>query len=591
MAHSATAREQEVTVQMLLAEPALQGELLAGRAALSNAVTWCLPLSEVAERTVPTTSSNKDLAGVAVHLSQAQLSNLDQARTLVNQLVRRGVSALLAWPGHNRDQPDLDAAARMAEVAQVPLIAVGRSADYRRSSYLVATKVLAQTAHVLEYGVRVHRTLGEVFAHGSGLTAMARTMSQLSATPVLILGLDGELIAHADMTQPGDDVPTADGFADLVAAVLADHEQDRAQVAASGHAGAPHSQHVSVDLSGEVRQAVAAPVTVAADAYGVVLLIESARVPDPHDLAQHAVIAEQGSTLVGSELLRQRAVAETKERARDDFVDTLLHGRFTNQHELAARARHYRFHPEGRYAVLVVTSPALQSGRTPESQRASDAVRAMGAGAHEPLTLTALIGSMLVVVRELPKTSSKRGEALAEQDTRNSYAEQLRRLLHDLLDAKVRVAHGRGGVGAAGVARSYREARSASVLAQRVGAADVCGYDALRVFAALQEVATSTSGRSFADEILAPLRRADGQTGNLEQIVLAYIKESGNLNAAARRLHLHRNTMLYKLERASRALEMDVRTADTQFTIWLAHHIDTLSEVQAALDSELAPPT
>jgi sugar diacid utilization regulator len=592
VAHTATGREQEVTVEMLLAEPLLQGELVAGGSAITNTVSWCLPLSEVSDRAWPAESgSTADLEGVVVHLSSAQLSNSDRARTLVSSLAKRGAAALVTWPGHDREPPSLDPAARAAETEPIPLISVPKSADFRRTSHLVASKVLAQTAHVLEYSVRVHRTLGEVFAHGSGVTAMARTMSQLSGTPVMVLGVDGELIAHADLRRAGVVEPATEGLADFALRVISEHRQERAQGAASGLAGTPHSKHLSFKVQDRMLQAVAAPVLVAGEAYGVVVLVETARSPDPHDLAQHAVIAEQGSTLVGSELLRQRAVAETEERARDDFVDTLLHGRFTDQHELAARARHYDFHPEGRYAVFVVTSPALQPGRTPGNQRAGDIVRSTGAVADGSLTLTALIGSMLVVVRELPGTSSKRGDALAEHDTRNDYAEQLRQLLHDRLDATVRVAHGRGGVGAAGVAKSYREARSAAVLAQRVGAAEVCGYDALRVFAALEEVATSTAGRSFADEVLAPLRRADGQTGNLEEIVLAYITESGNLNAAARRLHLHRNTMLYKLERASRALEMDIRAAETQFTVWLAHHIDTLSEVQTALDHELVPPT
>jgi DNA-binding PucR family transcriptional regulator len=72
--------------------------------------------------------------------------------------------------------------------------------------------------------------------------------------------------------------------------------------------------------------------------------------------------------------------------------------------------------------------------------------------------------------------------------------------------------------------------------------------------------------------------------------VLAYIAESGNLNAAARRIGLHRNTILYKLNRASRALNMDIRSSDAQFMVWLAHHIDTLTRVNETLNVELSQP-
>jgi sugar diacid utilization regulator len=315
---------------------------------------------------------------------------------------------------------------------------------------------------------------------------------------------------------------------------------------------------------------------------------------DEHDLAQHRIIVEQGATLVGSEMLRQRSVQEAQERARDDFVDALLHARFADQHELAARARHYRFDPAARFAVFVVTASGLEPDRRPDARRGANAARAAGrvAPADGVLTLTAQIGSMVVVVRQVPaRRSGAAPDPLAERQALQTYGTQLHRAMHQRLGEQVRVAYGGAGTGAQGVARSYREARTAVALGVKVGAARVCGYDSLRVFAAIEQVATTAAGRNFAQEVLEPLRKADGQTGNLESIVIAYIEESGNLNAAARRLQLHRNTMLYKLDRASRALQMDVRTAETQFMVWLAHRIETLGDVQRALDRELLPPS
>jgi DNA-binding PucR family transcriptional regulator len=154
----------------------------------------------------------------------------------------------------------------------------------------------------------------------------------------------------------------------------------------------------------------------------------------------------------------------------------------------------------------------------------------------------------------------------------------------------VNVAFGRVGTGARGVATSYREARTALALGRRVDVPPIAGYDELRIFVALSDLADSENGRTFAHEVLEPLRKPDGHARNLESVVLAYIAESGNLNAAARRLGLHRNTTLYKLDRVSRVLGMDIRSADTQFMVWLAHHIDNLVQVGESLDAELAPP-
>ncbi|RCW45832.1 CdaR family transcriptional regulator [Halopolyspora algeriensis] len=585
-----TDSEPHVTVEMLLAEPLLRGCLVGGRSGLANGVTWCLPLSEVdGTSSFPARNKGCDLAGVAIHVPNSHFATGDRAQSLMTRLAQRGASAVLAWPD-NGIKTGLDAAARSADTTSIPLLALGQEATFRRIGHLVATKVLAQSAHVLEYSMRVHQALGEVFARGSGLAAMARTMSHLSRTPVLLFGADGEVLAHAGATETEE--PPVDVDPAIVTRLITRNGQDRA--AASGNGTVPHAHTAALGSQDHPTHAVVAPVTVAGDPYGLVAIVEPVWPADEHDLAQHSVIAEQGATLAGSELLRQRSVHEAEERARDDFVDALLHGRFTDQHELAARSRHYRFDPEGRFAVFVVTLHDMDPERRPDVSRAAAATRA--AAELEPnvdmLTLTTQIGSMIVVVRQLPDSiPPQRGEALAESRALRHFAEQLSRMMRTRLGDGVRIVYGRGGTGAAGVADSYREARTTVALGQRVTVPSVCGYDELRVFAAIQEIADSKPGRTFATELLEPLRRADGQTGNLEEIVLAYIKESGNLNAAARRLQLHRNTMLYKLERASRALQMDVRMSETQFMVWLASHIDTLSEVHSALDNELTPPT
>jgi sugar diacid utilization regulator len=578
-----------VTVEMLLAEPLLRGGSVAGEAGLHREVSWCLPLSEIGSVRAPGHEPATDLTGVVVHAPSTALSRGDRACELVDALSRRGAAALLVWPAEEGATVDLDAVALRAGSVSLPVLLLRHEADYRRVSHLIAMKVLTQSAHVLEYSMRVHRILGEVFAHGSGLVAMARTMSHLARTPVFVLGIGGETVAHADAGLPAGTVPTEVGHT-VVTQLIAQHRRERERSAATGDGAPEHSRLVELTIGDDTVHAVAAPVSVAGEPYGIVVLVEHTWPADEHDLAQHRVIAEQGATLVGSEMLRQRSVRAAEERARDDFVDALLHGRFTDQHELAARSRHYQFDLDGRFAAFVVTVQGLTPDWRPDARRTAAAARAAAgvAPSSDLLTLTAQVGSMIVVLRQLP--SVDRDHGVDERQACTMFAGQLHRLMRDRLGDGVRVAYGRAGTGAAGVATSYREARTAVALAQRVQAAPVCGYTDLRVFAAIQEAASSDAGSAFAAEVLEPLRRSDGQTGNLEQIVLAYIRESGNLNAAARALQLHRNTMLYKLDRASRALQADIRSAETQFMVWLAHHIDMLNQVDSALRNELHPP-
>jgi sugar diacid utilization regulator len=603
MAHHHPAVELDphgrIPLRDLLAEPLLRGRVLTGGLGMDRPVCWCLPLSEVKESDRhDDPEETSDLAGVAVHLPMDALAD-DDAPELVAGLARRGAAVLLARQGPHGGT-DIATAVRSALRSGLPLVELDRIADYRRVSRLVGQKALAQTSHVLEYGSHVHGTLAGVLSLGTGLPAMARAIHGLSLCDVLILDSDNAVLAAAGFRPKGRATP--EEVTEMLAERLPDRShpdtrsggtgvieldlrRESATLDPAGVTGAEgaHEEHAPVRV-------VLAPILVGGEMYGRLVLIEPDWPPNGHDSAQHRVIVEHGATLSGSEMLRQRSVQAAEEQARGDFIEALVHGRFADPHELRARARHHGFDVEARYAVHVVSSAALLAAGRPDLRPATAMTRI--AHAVEPAddrhTLAATVGSMIVVIRQIPPTDA--ADPLAEQRSVTHFAERLHHTLRSRAGTDLRVTHGRPGKGAAGVAASYHEARMAMGLARRTGAAPVCGYDDLRVFAAIKDVAASVEGQSFACETMEALRRVHSQTGDLEQVVLAYIHAAGNLNAAARALKLHRNTMLYKLDRASRALRMDIRTAEAQFMVWLAHHIETLTSVTSALADEMSPP-
>jgi sugar diacid utilization regulator len=573
---------EELTVQQLLDEPLLHGCLLAGKGGLTKVVSWLVPLID------STTQSGgpelgDELRGAAAYVTASVLEGAGGA-SLVDRLTGCGASAVLVRPNGD-GEPDLADACRAAEAADLPLLLLRPQAGFRETSRLVATKVLAQSTHVLQYESRVHRMLGDVFARGGGLPALAHTMARLSGASVLILSTSGELLAS---TSPASGTDASDALA----AEARLHLDELFEVERSdADPEAPLSTVVTLAVDGTKRHAVLARIGVGNDRYGALALVAPTYPLPDHDLSQNIAIAEQGVSLTASELLRQQSVREAEERARNDFVHALLHGRFTDQFELAARAQHYQFPLGAHFVAYVVTAGVLHPDNTAARGKAHDAARLAASVVPDDgrVTLSALIGALIVVIREVESAGSSADEAIDGPESRG-FANQLYRAMRSRLGDDVRVSFGRAHEGAPGVARSYREARTAEALGRRVSTGSVSSYARLRVFAAIEDAAKSEAGRAFAAEVLAPLKQTDGQTGNLEEVVLAYIEESGNLNATARRLHLHRNTMLYKLDRASRALQMDLRTTEAQFMVWLAHHITALSDVEQQLDRELAPP-
>lgn len=560
-----------VAVDDLVAEEILRGTVVAGAAGTDRLVEWCIPGGP----DTGTDADPQDVTRAAVFVPSDDLAT--HGATLVPRLAERGAAAVLAWPGPGGKHPDLASAMAAADAEGLPLLRLDSRANFRTTSQLVATKVLAQATHVLEYGTRVHRTLGDVFAKGAGLAGLTETMARLSGTEVLVLSNVGEPLARSHTPRNGG---LPEGIVQQLAEDLLDHE------ATGGHA-----EVVSLHVEGRPRQLVVTRILVAGQDYGQLVLVEPTYPADEHDLAQHTVMADEGVSLTGSELLRQQSVREAEERARNDFVHALLHNRFTDSFELAARAEHYQFPVDGRFAVFIAASPEILPDDASSRRRAVEVARSFrrSGNADDPVSLSALIGPMIVVVKQVPDGSTW-GKGPGEGPWLREFAGQLHRAAAQRLGTDVRVAYGRPCDGVAGVATSYREARTAEALGKQANIRPVAAYEDMRLYAALQDSATSPAGQALATEMLGPLQQADGQTGNLVKVVLAYIEEAGNLNAAARRLHLHRNTMLYKLDRASRALGMDIRTTEAQFMVWLAHHFVALGAIEVQLDEELNPP-
>jgi sugar diacid utilization regulator len=559
--------DDALTLARLLQEPALRrARIHAGRAKAVTRVDWVVPWSVAARQDDP-------LTGVLVHAHAEELAREEVTVTrAAERLAARGAAALLV-DGHEPTAADAVAA------CQLTLVTMADTVAFAQINRLVADLTLARETHVLRYGLTVHRALAELLYRGAELAALCSQMARMSQRPVAVFDSHGQLAA---LEQPQRSVEPADlarAFAEQGGA-LGTHEPPEEL----------HPRTGEMRLGERELACIITPIVLGGRHDGWILLLEESDDPHPHDLAEHRVLVEQAAPIIGTEMLRLRSVQRAKEQARGDFVHGLLHGRFATIEDISARAAHYEFPVRSWFGVMVasgMTVPGDADSPARLQQIAVEAARLMPE--KDRHTQAAMVGDVLVVVREAARKGTM-GTPEAAVGSIADYASALHAYLSrrkDQAGRPARVTYGRPVVGALAIPDSYREARMAHGLQQRLGLPPVCGYQELRVHAVLEDVAASRTGRSFASDILTPLR--DPNVGDLESSVLAYVARGGNVNAASRDLHIHRNTMLYKLDRASRLLGMDLRQADNQFAVWLAHTLDLLATTTAEVDRVVSP--
>jgi len=127
-------------------------------------------------------------------------------------------------------------------------------------------------------------------------------------------------------------------------------------------------------------------------------------------------------------------------------------------------------------------------------------------------------------------------------------------------DAVLTVAIGGACRDPSEIARAYAQARRTIAAMRRMGRqGEVFAFEDLGIHRLLLQVPDLNELRSFADEVMGPLAAHERQhrSGYLKTLAV-YLRENGSLQRAARRLHVHPNTVTYRLNRVESITALDL---------------------------------
>jgi PucR family transcriptional regulator, purine catabolism regulatory protein len=295
-------------------------------------------------------------------------------------------------------------------------------------------------------------------------------------------------------------------------------------------------------------------------------------------------VAERAARVLGIELAKQRAVTEAQLRLQGDFLDDLLSGSYPSEEAMQARAR-WMGHDLGRPHVLLAVSLEELAGRTTGTQRlqAADVVRT------EVLRLAP--GALLRERQDRLAVALPRN-AIATSEEALELAERLRQRLASLLTSEhVTIGVGRYHPGIGGLATSYREAEQALAIGRALLGGDrSVHFEHLGVQRLLFQLRDNPELASFYEDLLGKLQAHDERQGaELVNTLEAFFECHGNHVRTAQRLHLHRNTLLYRLDRAKQVLGADLDDAETRLALQVALKIGRVIG-RRGLDGPAGPP-
>ncbi len=524
-------------------------KIVAGTAGLGREVTW-------ATRPRPTPPAFGHLSGgELVILSPTVLAQLDERLTLdgaLRQLAGSGVSAV-AYIG-----TVTKAARDAADAADLPLLQLPKTADAGPLERDASRLITDRRREVQRRGQDVGRQLMELAITGEPLDQTVRALADLAQRSVVLQGRDGRVLAfHAPTTSSPD-------LERIGTSLDTSHGELARWLVATAVSSPAEPPTVTYDLGSRLARIVA-PVIGRSGLLGSLSLIA----PRGAETAEDALFTSRGAAACAVVLARDHAAASARREVELHVLDEILDGALRSETTLLQQARRLGHNLLAPHVAIVArvdqAGPVRVAGRDGRWSALGDVLKRASPGRD---------------ARALWRVRNNSAEVVWPVTGENDVPRLVAALHTDLAavttgEGAISLGAGTVREGLAGIRQSHHEARQALTLGRRLhGPGRATRFDELGIFRVIFAAEGLPEVRGFHDETLGALIAYDRlNNAELQRTLDAYFAARCSPKEAASLLGVHRNTVLYRLDRIREITGQDLDDAAVRLRLQLALHI------------------
>ena len=552
-----------VTVSELLRLALPPGtRVVAGAGGLGNAVTWTRLL-----RARPA-SLGRIEQGEMWLLSTAALQLVGDPRAVARMLRDMAQAGVVGFVTPDSLGPEAEA---LAEEVATPILRVPADTSLAEIDKAIVGVLVDRDRAIGQWVQEIYERLLSTLVEDRGLELISGIVAEVSGKAVYLLD---------EHFQPTLQTGGGDRAAEALADVRRRHWE--------GVLGNVSERLVVVRSVADEPTAVALrPITLRGAVEGYLAIVGP---PDDFVDFDHQV-ADRAASVLAIELAKQSAVVEARLRLQGDFLTDLLDRPAPPDEALLERARRLGYDLSRPHLVFVLRPREDRSTNNSSSnvrgqQRFVDAARRRLVLADVTTLLRERDGSVQVLMPCPPEVDP------GDVDAGLDWVERLRRGLEESLTPEsVAVVAGVGrtpGPDTTAFA-AMREATRAADIAASMGpdsppALHFARLGALRL---IFHLADNPELRAFQRDVLGTLEAADAsRRSEFVRTLDAFLRAGGNHMRAARDLNVHRNTLIYRLERIQELLGgSNLEDPETRLNLQLA------LKIRAALGGSTAQPS
>lgn len=436
----------------------------------------------------------------------------------------------------------------------------------------VMSEILDKQVKALEYAQNVHSMMTKMVLKGKDIQELLTSLSVLLKKPVLLADEDlhllnaavypGEKVSSPLLTEwqnRGSQLPITDFFSRSLLNNLIYNKE-------------PATYKHDSEITGHFDFLF--PVVAGENCYGVLI------VPDLETELDKAktVAIEAGAMAVALDILKNKAVIEAERKNQLDFYNELLLGNIKNRENIIFRARKFGLDATGSYYVMLAELDKEHIYHNRKEQQDSkfkeELEKKLYSLLHYSLekenasgVVVETLGSLVVLIR-VPEGLATESALRYGKDIMYRIRENIQKSLEGV---PVYMAIGDYCEDIERISAGYMEAWETIDTGKKIYSTDFAlTHNEMSPYHLVKRFLANSDSSKLFEHIYEPLLHYDREKGGeLVQTLENYLECNFSRTKTAEKMHLHRNSLNYRLQKIEELLGKDIDKIDT-FPLLLA---------------------
>ncbi len=437
----------------------------------------------------------------------------------------------------------------------------------------VMSQIIDHKVHALEYAQEVHSMMTDIVLKGKGLQELLTSLTGLIQKPVLMA--DTNLLLIGAASPPGEEptAPLLKQWQDVGRRLPLSDFYPSGLLNELVHEKKPaYYQHGSAETD---YLDFFFPVVAGDNFYGALII------PDLDTELDKAktVAMEAGAMAIALDILKKNAIREAERKNELDFFNELLLGNIKNRENIISQSKQFGLDASGCYYVILVelnkesiyycnkNSNGLELNKEELEKKLFRLLHyALEKESAEGIVVEAL-GSLVILVR-IPEK--------ADDEAARVYGSELLFKIKKTVGTRmenvpVYMAAGDYCADIERISSGYMEAWETIDLGKKLFSGDFAlTYSDMAPYHLVKRFLPNTENPNLYNNTYEPLIQYDREkSGELVRTLETYIESNFSRTRTADKMHLHRNSLNYRLQKIEELLGQSVDSLDT-FPLLLA---------------------